>query len=351
MQKKTIHIAVFGGSNSAKVPGYLDTVAEILERDFDLKFVNAAVGGNTSLFGLLSAKFGDAIETSDVVLIEYAINDYSLCRPETWPFYCGTVEGLVREILNRNNHAHIFLIQLGRRAQDFAAYSENMLEFSLTLSAHYGVHTVAVDSHLRQTLDADAFKKAYSDDLHYRLTTSTGIVGPYVAQAITAVLQSPTTPRFDAPPVSADTFEGSVALRAADLIPLPTITFDNSRYSERAIEIRAGESLKVSVPGRLLLAGFVACANSCRVTVTENSGKTMTFESARPEKEGDDFPFLIRSVPFSRRDWATIEKGKWNELTISALPRDGSVTVKSDVPLKPARSAGPAFYLSSFLVY
>lgn len=300
----------------------------------------------------MQAKLGTEVENNDAFIIEFAINDYGLCRPETWPFYCSAVEGLVREILRRNNHAKIFSILLGRRSPETAAISRQVLEFSQSLSDHYGVHTVPVDSRLKETLAEADFKAAFSDDLHYKRPIAIGIVGKFVGDTIAAVLQSAPPPRFDAPALSGDTFEGSVATSALDLLERPAIVFENSRYVERAVEIFAGETVKVSVPGRLLLARFVSCANSCRVRVTESGKKTMTFDSARPEREGDKFPFLIRSAPFFRRDWATIPKAKMNELTIEVLPPEGAASGSLVRPaaLSSVKSDAPAFYLSSLLV-
>jgi hypothetical protein len=137
-----------------------------------------------------------------------------------------------------------------------------------------------------------------------------------------------------------------------DLLDRPAIIFENSRYVERAVQILAGETVKIRVPGRLLMARFVSCANSCSVRITESNKKSMTFESARPEMDGDRFPFLIRSAPFFRRDWATIPKAKMNELTIDVLPPEGAAsgTLAPTAALSSVKSDAPAFYLSSLLV-
>lgn len=334
-------------------PGYVDTLSDVLSSDFDLKLTNASVGGNTSVFGLLSLKLGDEVEANDVIVVEFAINDYSLCRPETWPFYCSSVEGMVRDILHRNRFAQVFLILLGRRAQEAAETSQKMFEFSLELSKNYGVHTVGVDSHLKKTLSAEEFRNAYSDDLHYKRHIATDVVGPYVANCIASVWHAPLAPRWDSPAVSADTFEPAVAISARDLLDRPVVTFENSRFAEHTLEIKAGETVKVAVPGRILLARFVSCSNSCQVKITESHGKKHTFDSARPEMDGDRFSFLIRSAPFSRRDWAKVPKGIMNEVTIEVLPPEGPASPNPAMETKAIvnKSDEPAFYLSSFLVY
>lgn len=350
MAKDKLNVVVFGGSNSASEPGYIDTVTEVLNGIFDLTLTNASVGGNTSVFALMQVKMGTEVEGNDAVIIEFAVNDYMLCRPEIWPFYCATVEGLVREILNRNPRAQIFFIMLGRRSQETAAQSRQMLEFSQKLGDQYGTHTVPVDTHLQQTLSEAEFRGAYSDDLHYRRGFASAVVGPYVAQTIATALHAAPLPRLALPTLTAETFEGAVVVPAGDILPRPVIVFENSRYVERAVEILAGETVKVVIPGRLLLTRFVSCANSCRVRITESGGKTMVFDTARPDRESR-FAFLIRSTPFSRRDWGTVPKGVPNELTIEVLPPEGPGAGADLVVAPPTtRSGAPAFYLSSLLV-
>ncbi len=352
--KRKVNIAVFGGSNSAMTPGYLSAVTEILTdvHQFDVKVANVSTGANTSAFGLLSMKMGREIETNDVFIIEYGINDYELRRPDTWVFYCGIVEGMVREVLQRNHRAQVFIVHFGRRPRQTAVFHEKMLQFSLSLCDRYGVHTVPVDAYLKKTLQEDEFAGAYSDDMHYRRHLVTSFIGTYVANFIAAALFSDTPPRHDAKAQSALTFEDSVALHAQDVLSGPPKTFENTRYLEQTITIASGKTVAFAAPGNLLLVRYVSSPASCRVTISDNDGEGLTFDTLCKEVASGKFPFLVRSTAFSRRNWLGLSKGRKNEITIAALPKDSDrpLTVERGDMLAPTGTGDLAFHLSAILV-
>ena len=77
---RKLSAVAIGGSNTVMRPGYLTELPRCLERHgiaLDLK-ANLAVGNTTILNGLINLKSReDALKGSDVLLIEYTLNDTS----------------------------------------------------------------------------------------------------------------------------------------------------------------------------------------------------------------------------------------------------------------------------------
>ncbi len=76
-----------------------------------------AVGGTTSAYGLFRLKSGDALEQSDLLIIEYALNDAFIYGDERRQFrhWARIYEGILRHALTRNPRLKICTLVFGAR--------------------------------------------------------------------------------------------------------------------------------------------------------------------------------------------------------------------------------------------
>ena len=95
-----LRTTIIGGSNTVMQPGYLAQLTTMTaQRGVPLDIVaDLAIGGTTSAYGLYALKMSDALEKSDLLLIEYVINDAFIYGDERRQFrhWARLYEGIIR---------------------------------------------------------------------------------------------------------------------------------------------------------------------------------------------------------------------------------------------------------------
>ncbi|WP_374307641.1 SGNH/GDSL hydrolase family protein [Dongia sp.] len=259
---KTLRATIIGGSNTVMEPGYLSQMLEAMQRQgFKLDIVeNLAVGGTTSAYGLFRLKTSDALDRSDVLIIEYALNDAFIYGDERRQFrhWARIYEGILRYALTRNPQLKICTLILGARNGSWLTSVPAIDAGIHYLSDWYGTAEVDISRGLmrrygRQVVTDPAF---YVDQGHYARPISTALVADLAAEGLVAALAQERPVGALPPAVDPDHFAeaGVIDVQAifAAAPDAPLVEFHNRRFAFSAIDI-ARHRLQLDLgKGRLL---------------------------------------------------------------------------------------------------
>jgi hypothetical protein len=290
MNTTPIKLLALGGSNTFMLKGYMASLRDALKIPPE-NIRNLALGANSCLMGLISLASETEIENPDVVVIEYAVNDYALLVAGQASVWVAAYEGLVRQVSRRFPEALICCVILGRSDSQPGRWNV-ITEGTTRIAANYA-NTVVVDcprtlSKYFTEIDGDTF----SDPLHYgeRARTAAGLL---VADAIKAAPQ-PTARPLPAP-IDSDALDPVAVVDFSRLRPEGRQTFENSVVSTDCLRLEIGSSISVELPGPLIAISFISRKDGGSFLMRWND-KSALVHTLHDQVESGNFPFLPLSA-------------------------------------------------------
>lgn len=268
MMGAKLRTTIIGGSNTVMQPGYLGQLITMsAQRGVPLEIVaDLAVGGTTSAYGLYRLKTSDALERSDLLLIEYVINDAFIYGDERRQFrhWARLYEGILRYALARNPRLKICTLILGARNGSWTNSVPSIDAGIHYLSDYYGADCIDLPRLLlrrfgREVVSDPSF---YVDQGHYSRPVATGMVADLAAEAIAGLAagtwQSDTTAGLP-PAVDPDHFADAGIIDANTLFAAAgdagLVAYNNRRFSLDAVDL-ARHDVSLSLDGGKLLGIF-----------------------------------------------------------------------------------------------
>lgn len=251
-----VTVAVIGGSitQGAKASRpetrYGNLIADWWRLKFPrsrVEFVNAGIGATGSNFGALRAERDLLSKQPGLVVVEYSVND-----PNT-EAAAESLEGLVRQILNRPNRpAVVMLFTMARGGR-------NAQQWHGKIGRHYGLPMVSFRDALWPAIEAGRVKweDVIADEVHPN-DRGHADCASYVTAVLDRVLGSlPPKDRLPpiqplAPPLLSDLFEHTTLLEAADLKPVANRGWTYDPRTKSWTSSRPGSTIEFDLPGRIL---------------------------------------------------------------------------------------------------
>jgi hypothetical protein len=261
----TLRTTIVGGSNTVMEPGYLAKMLTALARQgVNLDIVeNLAVGGTTSAYGLFRLKSGDALEQSDLLIIEYALNDAFIYGDERRQFrhWARIYEGILRHALTRNPRLRICTLVFGARNGSWLNSVPSIDAGIHYLSDWYGTIVVDISRELMRRFGRDVVtdQDFYVDQGHYARPVATSMVADLAADGLINALERPALAGALPPAVDPDHFAEAGVIDVPKLFAAapdaPLVEFHNRRFAFTAIDA-AGHRLELDLDGGKLLGVF-----------------------------------------------------------------------------------------------
>ncbi|WP_374385148.1 SGNH/GDSL hydrolase family protein [Dongia sp.] len=260
----SLRTTIIGGSNTVMEPGYLgQMLAATSARGVELDIVeNLAVGGTTSAYGLFRLKATDALDRSDLLIIEYALNDAFIYGDERRQFrhWARLYEGILRYALARNPALKICTLVFGARNGSWLTSVPAIDSGIRYLSDWYGTGIVDISRSLmrrfgRQVVSDPAF---YVDQGHYARPIATAMVADLAAEGLIDCLNAQKAASIPVP-VDPDHFGDAEIIDSTEIFTqadsVPLAEFHNRRFAFSAADL-AGHKLSLDIVGGKLLAVF-----------------------------------------------------------------------------------------------
>lgn len=267
--RQAIRTTIIGGSNTVMDPGYLGQLKAATRRQgIRLDIVeNMAVGGTTCGYGLFRLKTSDALDNSDLLLVEYALNDAFIYGDERRQFrhWARMYEGILRYALARNPRLRICTLVLGARNGSWLDSVPSIDAGIRYLSDWYGASVIDVSRLLMGRFGRDVVTDPafYSDQGHYSRPIATAIVADLAADALVDAAQCGhwgQAAELELPPaVDPEHFAEATAIdpqHLARILPdARLMEFNNRRFNVSAIDL-ARHQLTLRLDGGKLLGVF-----------------------------------------------------------------------------------------------
>ncbi|MBI2254632.1 MAG: SGNH/GDSL hydrolase family protein [Proteobacteria bacterium] len=243
-------------------PGYLgQMLAAATRQGLNLEIVdNLAVGGTTSAYGLFRLKTSDALDRSDLLIIEYALNDAFIYGDERRQFrhWARIYEGILRYALARNPRLRVCTLIFGARNGSWLSSVPSIDAGIRYLSDWYGAIVVDISRNLIRRFGRDVVQDPtfYADQGHYARPVATAMVADLAIDGLVAGLAVPMSPGSLPSPVDPEHFAEAGVLDVQALFAAasdaPLIEYHNRRFAFTAIDLaRHRLDLELSA-GRLL---------------------------------------------------------------------------------------------------
>lgn len=261
----TLRTTIIGGSNTVMEPGYLgQMLAAVARQGVNLDIVdNLAVGGTTSAYGLFRLKTGDALDRSDLLIIEYALNDAFIYGDERRQFrhWARVYEGILRYALTRNPRLKICTLVFGARNGSWLGSVPSIDAGIRYLSDWYGTIVVDISRDLMRRFGRDVVTDPsfYVDQGHYARPMATAMVADLAANGLVAGLAMPDAAGTLPPPVDPEHFAEAGVIDVPALFAAapdaPLVEYHNRRFAFTAIDM-ARHRLELDLAGGKLLGVF-----------------------------------------------------------------------------------------------
>lgn len=293
-------ITVIGGSNSLLKTGYVPVVVNTLERKIGevVELNNLAIGNTFSHFGFWQIITKKNHFDSDVIIIEYALNDQELSASRLFNQWANIYEGIVAKLREDNPRAQIIAPLFMTRKAVQKPKITTFLSGVALINLRYDVESIDVTQLLYSLGGAqywDAPKDWYKDGPHYNKNIQ-AIIGKEVADRI----QSGSGRSFSREyfPISSDflinpksaAVEGhlkEIFHRAGSVV-----TYKNSLVEERASIFTNESPLRFSVKGKLLALIVISTKDDGVVKINFNN--EIAFASLRRKIfDSDSAKFLL----------------------------------------------------------
>ena len=306
--QQPLRTTIIGGSNTAMQPGYLAQLSTMTaQRGVPLEIADLAIGGTTSAYGLYALKMSDALEKSDLLLIEYVINDAFIYGDERRQFrhWARLYEGIIRYALARNPRLKICTLIFGARNGSWANSVPSIDAGIHYLSDYYGLQCVDLPRLLMRRFGRDVVLDAgfHADQGHYSRPVVTGIVADLVAEAIAGFaagawqndVAQPLPPAIDPEHFAdAEVIDAKAMFRAASDLGL--IAYQNRRFALDAVDL-AHHDLNMTLEGGKLLGVFhVSEPNTAPMAIYRGDTGFACSLLKGGVRDGK-FPFLAAMLP------------------------------------------------------
>ncbi|TDQ83360.1 hypothetical protein A8950_1646 [Dongia mobilis] len=268
MMRSALRTTIIGGSNTVMQPGYLGQLVTMsAQRGVPLEIVaDLAIGGTTSAFGLYQLKTSAALEQSDLLLIEYVINDAFIYGDERRQFrhWARLYEGIIRHALARNPKLRICTLIFGARNGSWLSSVPAIDAGIHYISDYYGTDCIDLSRALMRRFGREVVSDAgfYADQGHYARPVVTGLVADLAAEAIQRLAAGrwQEMPTAGLPPaIDPDHFAAAEVIDAATLFAAARdagmAAYHNRRFSLDAVDL-AEHEVSLTLEGGLLLGIF-----------------------------------------------------------------------------------------------
>lgn len=307
--QRPLRTTIIGGSNTVMQPGYLAQLcAMTAQRGVPLDVVaDLAVGGTTSAYGLYALKMSDTLEKSDLLLIEYVINDAFIYGDERRQFrhWARLYEGIIRHALTRNPRIKICTLIFGARNGSWLNSVPSIDAGIHYLSDYYGIDQVDVPRLLLRRFGRDVVSDPHfhADQGHYSRPVVTGIVADLAAEAITGFaatrwqnnVAQPLPPAIDPEHFAeAEVIDSKGLFRAASDLGL--VAYQNRRFSLDAIDL-AQHEVSLTLEGGKLLGVFHVSEPDILPLAIQRGDDGYACSLLKGGVRDGKFPFLAAMLP------------------------------------------------------
>ncbi|SMO66939.1 hypothetical protein [Paracoccus laeviglucosivorans] len=322
---KKVTVLALGGSNTVMRPGYLTELPRCLQKHgIDMTLSANLSVGNTSIFmGLMQLKMNvEAISRSDVMLIEYTLNDTgffsaSLQRVGEW---AKGMEAVIRFARLTNPKIKIipiiFATQTGIHRNGI-----NPLHAGVHyLASYYGIRVVDVNAELvsRFGVDFHDIPGAYQDPAHYQRPLITTLAAEIVAEKSGDYLRSHVLPSNLPPQICAGRYTEANIVTHAQVVELDTANFKNYLYDETTYDLTSG-SITLEIEGGTILATKYVCTDDAAQLFLNVNGKWFQTQTMQPGMVEPKYKFLLSMLSF---DGLPASEGI-NNITLTAVRPEG----------------------------
>lgn len=339
-------LLLLGGSNTVMKNGYVDGLIAALSdrRGPPAGVTNLAVGGNSTVHGLMIGLDAQDIASHDIAVIEYGVNDAKLAKDGRLDMWRAATEGLLRRLLTARPDLHVVFALFARRdmTQEFMF---EPLDATVELAAHYGathrVSLVDIDHLYRDVLfpGREDFAALYLDGAHYARPQIAGLTGALIAERILGAPDRPAGPL--PPPLWPWHFAEAQVIDLG--MDSHSVVFENSRYRLQARRLAVGEKLTLDLPGPLAAVEYVSAVEAATLRITEEGEARRTFHTRNVRMGEPKFPaFLVRCEELALKPWAEGRTGP-RRVTFEALADGDPGEVRKSVyqiPAAPGRADG-----------
>jgi hypothetical protein len=220
---RRIRATVIGGSNTLMGAAYIADVPKCARAlGIDLEIVaNLAIGNTSSLTGLMRLKSGAQIQNSDLLIIEYALNDVSLYGDDRAAIECWvkSYEGMIRHALTANPGIRILSFVLYNQQGSHRSTLPLLPAAIGYLSDWYGLTKVDAHREFAQRFGAGYPEVAglYADPAHYSRPVFTRLL----AELLAAGIRKAADPRRQRLPCRRQSIPPITSMRASSPAPRP----------------------------------------------------------------------------------------------------------------------------------
>jgi hypothetical protein len=302
----TLRTTIIGGSNTVMEPGYLgQMLAAAARQGLNLDIVdNLAVGGTTSAYGLFRLKTSDALDRSDLLIIEYALNDAFIYGDERRQFrhWARIYEGILRYALTRNPRLKICTLVFGARNGSWLNSVPSIDAGIRYLADWYGTIVVDISRDLMRRFGRDVVTDPgfYVDQGHYSRPVTTGIVADLAASGLMAGLAAPSSTGSLPPSVDPDHFADAGVVDVPALFAAapdaPLVEYHNRRFAFTAIDM-AHHRLELELKGGKLLGVFHTSAPDTAPLMLARGGAGYQCSLLKAGVRDGKFKFLAAMLP------------------------------------------------------
>jgi len=293
-------ITVIGGSNSLLKTGYVPIVVNLLEQAQGeaVELNNLAIGNTFSHFGFWQILTKNNHHDSDVIIIEYALNDQELSSSRLFNQWANIYEGIISKLRKDNPKAQIIAPLFMTRKAIQNPKITTFLSGAALINLRYSIDSIDVTQLLYSLGGAqywDAPKDWYRDGPHYNKNIQAIIGKEVVDRIIKGAGRSFYKEYF---PVSSDFFinpksaakEGNIQriFHCAEKL----ITYKNSIVEEKAAVFTKNTPLKFSVKGKLLALIIISTKDDGVIKINFNN-ETAFASLRRKIFDNDNSKFLL----------------------------------------------------------
>lgn len=249
---------------------------------------NLSVGGTGSLFGWERVT---RLEENDynLIIIDYGITDLFI-KENDHNLWKEGFKGLIRQLKSRFPHALIANILLGRRDASLWNQQTRLHKEMSDISFKHGVHTIDVDTHLKQKELSEVFPLLYKDDNHYIAPLGVNYVAQFCALQLINLLRNQCN---FAPPLKDD--EQEIKLHVTPFTGKKR-EFVGTRFHWTAFKLMLNEQVTMQVPGVPIGISFVSTAESCSLYIRANQIARIA-NTATAWTQMGLFPFIVTHTP------------------------------------------------------
>ncbi|TQS70196.1 SGNH/GDSL hydrolase family protein [Rhodobacteraceae bacterium] len=316
---ENIKITILGGSNSVIGAGYTARLVKIFkDNGVPCEIQNLAIGANSVTHGLSIAKRTDLSETN-VLLIEYTINDFTIYHnysPDAW---LDSYEGLVLYVKENYPNATIMPVILGRRDKTFFRTQNKMRESILEMGRVHNLPVVDFDRIMHEEQGEKALSDIYNDGAHYKTNTPVGYLASLIVNKIILSTLRPKSIYAPEAKVSSNPLNKTsiIDIREIEQNLHAKRTFKNSKHNIETVVLKEGESLDLDTHKNAVCIEYISAPNSCDMIVENSAGTRMRTHTRHARVEADGkFKFLIKSFVLLKDDWIAEDN---NILKITAM--------------------------------